>query len=708
MKFICLFCPAFISVFLELKREGKKDYLDIVIHYFLSVLAINLLMFLISVVIFNLNSYLFTISFSIKYIILSSFIAFCVPYFKYGMVYLYHNKKDICKNPNKYLEKLKKPFLKNKNNIFKFIFLITIFANFIMLDLFVRTKSYNAVSFYNINELAPNLFSLLYILLIAVIVYNLPKIIGKIVLGIWYVIFFVLFIINYMLIAIKNNAFTFYDLTNASEGAAYLNFLLKEINLKLILVALFSIILIVVSFICLNKIQKNSLRWLKIGSVAVAVICMIFGHSYAINSLGSYEDNDFTKHVKPRYHYDNYTNSNRALQVSGLYEYSFRDLYLYIKRINESVGSKEDIDKLLSQIKVETSDNDKTGIFKDKNLIMIMLESIDNMVINKENMPTLNYMKENGWSFSGRNSNNISTLATEYTSLSGLFFSEDSYTINNNNYIYSLPNVMNRNNYITSSVHENKGIYYNRQQLHKSLGFQNSYFLYDILDNPLHGNDEQIVKNDEIYNKIVSKDKKFMTSIITISAHGPYVNNYYCLAENIDSGNSKECISYLSGLTDDMLKTLLTRLEEDGILDDTVIVLYSDHYPYAYSFSENELAGINNIDGNYKVRNLPFIIYNSELTPKEYDMLFSDIDIVPTLLNLFDIDFNSKNYIGTDIFSKEHKNINILTDYSWYDGNIYSMNATEFDDYYNETSKYVQNVLDLNKMMLNNNYYGAE
>ncbi len=504
-----------------------------------------------------------------------------------------------------------------------------------------------------------------------------------------------------MLYMIKDNVLSVYDLANAKEGFAYLNFIVAKINISLIIIIIISLIFLIISFSNIKKLPKINGR----KKLIILIVCLglFFGlKSLTLMSLKKYDESKWSKLNYPRYYYNNFINPNRSLLVLGLYEYTARDLYLYYQNMHSIYGSVEKIEEVMATFDDSDTKNNMTGIFKDKNLIMIMMESIDNMEINEKTMPTLKYMRENGWNFTNRYSKNIATIVTEFTSLTGIYNIGSSYNINKNNYTMSLPALFNKNGYIARSVHENNGHYYNRDVLHKALNFTESYFLYDILDKPQFYVDEQIVANDEIYKKL-TKDK-FMTFIVTISAHGPYTNNSTCRSESINS--EKECLDMLSKRTDDMLATLLKRLKEDKLLDDTIIVLYSDHYPYAYDFTNEEKAKLEKLDDNYSIRALPFIIYNPNLKAKEYDMFVNDVDLAPTFLNLFGIDYNPRYYIGTDIFRKSHKDLFFFTDASWSDKKIYSLSSNaNNDEYFADTTAYVNERIDLNKMLISNDYY---
>lgn len=244
------------------------------------------------------------------------------------------------------------------------------------------------------------------------------------------------------------------------------------------------------------------------------------------------------------------------------------------------------------------------------------------------------------------------------------------------------------------------------------MGFNNSYFLYDMLNPYEYYVDAQMATNDQVYDWIVPKniDNPFMTFIITIAAHGPYTNNSICDEDEQARKNEISCFRYLAKRTDDLLSALLKRLEEDKILDDTVIVMYTDHQAYLYDYTESDLKKFNKVDENYNIKQLPFVIYSTDIKAKKIDTLVNDVDIVPTIFNLFGISYNSRNYVGTDLFSSNHEDLIMFYGGSWYDGKNYSLdeNLDTKNDYFKVTSQKVNDKMLLNNMIINTNYYAKK
>lgn len=425
----------------------------------------------------------------------------------------------------------------------------------------------------------------------------------------------------------------------------------------------------------------------------------------------------------PRNIYNTFSNANRSLRVSGVYEYLFRDLYLNIT--NKLFNDKKELIDIIENYNNEKfkdyeKENEYTAYFKDKNLIMIMLESVDSWLVNEEDMPALTNLQKSGWNFINRYApafGSGATINTEFSALTGLHTpiqGNASYNYVRNLFPYSLPNLFRNDGYIVNSVHFNYGAFYNRTNLHKALGFEHHYSLIDMGYSNETMDDRKLVNNDEIYKLIVpSKNQKFMTFITTYSTHGPYnENNGMCnkvFDENkdeiIDIDEELFCIKKLSKMTDEFIQNLIKRLEDDQLIDDTIIVLFTDHYAYGYS----NVYEVKNISDVNLVQNVPFIIWYNNIDSKVIDTLVDSADITPTVASLFGLNFDEKYYVGTNVFGDKHDNFVYFSDYSWYDGNIYynGGHISNYDDseYIKEISRIVNKKIELNDAILNSDYY---
>ena len=333
-----------------------------------------------------------------------------------------------------------------------------------------------------------------------------------------------------------------------------------------------------------------------------------------------------------------------------------------------------------------TPKNKLTGEFEGKNLIIIMMESANDIFINEEYFPNFYKLYNEGWhwknNYSPRNScstgnNELSGLISQYSIYN--FCTANYYK--RNTYFISLFNLFNNAGYYTTSYHNYTDSYYARRIIHPNLGSQK---FYDVraLKIPYQGYYRDWSSDADLmdaYLKIVDtfeEGKPFMSWITTVSGHQPYsvssiLGDKY-LNDFRSTGYPTDIKRYMSKLKelDKGLGILLDGLEERGILDDTVIVLYGDHYPYG--ISKNHISKVldYNLD-DYEVERVPFIIYNSAEMPQERTEYTSYMNILPTLANLFNLDYDPRYYMGHDLFDKDYENKVVFADGSWKNDKVY-------------------------------------
>ncbi len=326
-----------------------------------------------------------------------------------------------------------------------------------------------------------------------------------------------------------------------------------------------------------------------------------------------------------------------------------------------------------------TSKNEMTGYFKDKNLIVILLESVNNIpFLYPEYFPNINKMYNEGWSWVNNYSprNSCATANNEMTVMTSLFTIVNCCTANtykNNVYPEAIFNLFNNAGYYTSSYHDYADHYYARKTYHINMGSTVYYNAYDlgIRVNTVY---EEWPSDTELFTNSVEyymENDKFMTFFTTVTAHRPYTvsseygDKYLDLFTDLDLPKANK--RYLSKLKelDNALGELLNELSESGKLDDTVIVLFADHYPYGLSNSNvAEFLGEDILEGKERDRT-PFIIYNPNLEPTKFEDYTTIVNILPTLANLFDLDYDPRLYMGTDLFSSDYQSLAVFADGSW-------------------------------------------
>ena len=133
--------------------------------------------------------------------------------------------------------------------------------------------------------------------------------------------------------------------------------------------------------------------------------------------------------------------------------------------------------------------------------------------------------------------------------------------------------------------------------------------------------------------------------------------------------SEEECARRQAKETDYMVSLLLDKLREKDLLDNTVIVAYADHY--LYTIEDKTILDKYKETDNNLINNTPFFIWKDGMKKKTINKVTSQLNILPTVLNLFGIEFNQNNYIQTDALDSDYEPIVFFNDYSWYDGNVY-------------------------------------
>ena len=565
------------------------------------------------------------------------------------------------------------------------IIIILMTLSYFIIDIGIRYLSYDTYQFYSYKLLSPSLFTLSWISLFIGIFYLIPKKKRQIYYIITIILFNILGLSQYLHLKCLERFFGISDLFLIQEGSKYFNYAILKIDIKILIIILISLIFSIAA-IKLSKTYHETYRdklyfsFLIIFTILCTTslfICAKFklGHN---NELNSYDASISALEI-----YKEFNNPNKNMQVTGLYTSFFRGLNLYIKKKTNN-NTKELIKEINTYIENNPKtieENEYTGIFKDKNLIVILMESIDTFLINEKNMPTLYKLSNEGLNFTNRYAPSFGggqTINSEFALNTGLYTSLEGNIYNyNNTYKTSLANTFKQEGYTAESIHYNSGYFYNRSQFHLKLGFDKHHALLDMnnIDNDMYNYefDSNLIKSPKVSNLIV-RDNKFLSFITTYSGHLPYdsSNNRCSINKYGFKTNNQEltCIYNLAYDTDKMISLLIEKLTNENKLKDTILVLATDHAMFGYS-KINEIKNTNN---PYLIENTPLIIWNSEIKGKQIDTPTDTADILPTILNLFGINYNPNLYIGEDIFSTTRNN------YIYFSEDIYLKDNTLYDN----------------------------
>ncbi len=433
-------------------------------------------------------------------------------------------------------------------------------------------------------------------------------------------------------------------------------------------------------------------------------------------------------------------NREYIVQEFGIYTYQTNDLVSYIRtKVNRMFGYDEaakNFREFYSTKEEEKHDNKYTDIFKGKNVIVIHAESIQNFLISddfkdgkpavfngKEVTPNLNKLAKDGLYFSNFYSQEGAGTSsdTEFTFNSSLLPSSSGTVFMNyfdRDYV-TLPKLFKEQGYSTSSMHANRSSAWNRQTVHPRLGYDKLYFYSDAyeLDEKigLGLSDSSFFRQSVNHLKEIDKENdKWYSTLIMLTNHTPFSDitrwekendkvfdvDYKYEEKDSDGNVVTKSAPYMEDTTlgnyiksahyaDNAIGEFIEQLDKEGLLDDTVLVIYGDHDNklkksvynryYNYDYKKDDIISDN--DPNYiKVdeyfyelnRSVPFIIWTKDMKGTKYNTeikkVMGMIDVQPTLGNMFG--FSNKYALGHDIFEVKD-NVVVFPSGNWLTDKIY-------------------------------------
>ena len=413
-------------------------------------------------------------------------------------------------------------------------------------------------------------------------------------------------------------------------------------------------------------------------------------------------------------------NRNSIVRDFGIYVYQANDLVSSVRtKVNSMIGydsAYKEFRDFYENREDNKKDNKYTNLFKGKNVIVIHGESIQGFTMNlkfngKELTPNLNKMAREGIYFTNYYSQESvgNSSDTEFTSLSSLLPSTSGTVFMNyfNRNYETILKLLKEKEYYTFSMHANNGSAWNRQVTYKYLGYDDFYYYtkdYEIDETIMLGlSDKSFFRQSVEKIKVINEEhKNFYGTLVMLTNHTPFSDqDSFDYNVNIIDGDEEipfledtKVGNYLRSVNyaDSAIGYLFELLEENGLLDNTVIVLYGDHDAklkkselnklYESEYYEDVL-----IDKNDKIENLdeftyelnrkvPFIIWSKDIVNTNYSTSVNKvtgmIDMMPTLANMFGV--TPKYALGHDMFSTEN-NIVVFPSGNWLTDKLYYNNA---------------------------------
>ena len=421
--------------------------------------------------------------------------------------------------------------------------------------------------------------------------------------------------------------------------------------------------------------------------------------------------------VKNGYIFSNYdpTNTARYFSPLGYHLFDAYNVYQDSKPYELEAEDKNQIDKFYAS-KENLPDNEYAGLLEGKNLLVIQVESLESFIIGKEVngqkiTPVMDDLISKGLYFP-----NIYEQVNEGTSSDAdLMINTSMFPVRRGSTFFrypgntynSLPNLLEEKNYSTIAIHPDKGSFWNYVNGLTGIGFDKfvDFFSFDE-------NSEMMglgLSDESYFTQVVPMIKElkepYYAFTVTLTSHGPFDSipeekKVLGLDEELDKnemGGYFESIKY----TDTQIGEFLKKLDSEGLLDNTVVVIEGDHTG-VHKYYNSSIEKLSNKEDWYLDNGhhtVPFIIWSKDMTEgKTFDVKGGQVDIMPTLLYLLGVE-NDK-YINTALgrnLLNTNKSFAALTNLD-----VVGDNLTE------EEKEMYKNIMLLSDKMIRSNYFENE
>ena len=372
---------------------------------------------------------------------------------------------------------------------------------------------------------------------------------------------------------------------------------------------------------------------------------------------------------------------NYIVKYLGMFNYTVYDAVQNTKTYAQrATANSTDIAEVVNYTKATSAEPNPEyfGKAKGKNVIYLHLESMQNFLIDyklngEEVTPFLNSLAHNESDFMYFDNffhqvGQGKTADAEFMLENSLFGLPQgaAFTTQSQNTYQAAPAILGQNGYTSAVFHGNYKSFWNRDKMYKSLGFDNFFdaahynmdnkdevLSYGLMDKPFF---------KESIPMLETLKQPFYTKFITVSHHFPYaMDQEKTTIEKHTTGDaSVDSYFQTARYADEALKEFFDYLKESGLYDNSVIIMYGDHY----GISENHTDAMSKVLDkevgtfeNAQLQRVPLLIHVPGVEGGEMHQYGGQIDLLPTMLHLLGIESNDYVQFGSDLLSKDHNEI---------------------------------------------------
>ena len=454
-----------------------------------------------------------------------------------------------------------------------------------------------------------------------------------------------------------------------------------------------------------------------------------------------YAGSDYGRAQSAQAVYENMFNTHRLYRLCGLQHTLAKDIYqTVIYPLTPSHAREQhQAESLIRDYfadRNQPASNAMTGVLEGRNVVLVLMESMDDWMIG-EHTPTIRKLMDEGIRFTSFYTpvyGGIRTFNTEFAINTGSFLSSQggyAFDYVTNAYPQSLANRFREAGYSAKTFHYNDPSFYSRGEFSPAMGYEEYVCYSDFLtetDEKTRKNllydDLLLFDNEGLKAEFFRDGQPTLNFVITRSAHLSYKYNevlsYWGLKKYPEyrglTGNEETDCAYLKAkLVDDFFARMLLELEEQGRLDNTVIIGVTDHYTYGYK-NMDALYELSGTGETLLLEKTPCFIWSPGLQPMEIDKVLNTSDLVPTVLNLMGVE-SPYDYVGQDAFDERYEGFVPFSNGSWISGDLafdsgkkklISISGTQQNvtaELQKEMADVVQGFIRINNLILDADYY---
>ncbi len=614
-----------------------------------------------------------------------------------------------------------------------------------LLQVALLMGAYFLVEVFALAMLSPGEYSCLafsgfWALLLTAISLMLPRLGGRIFFGVTYFFSVLWTLAQTGYHTFFNRMMWLSDVIYATEGAEYADSVFSGFSA---LWWIGGIVLLAIGVLLLWKFPKIEGKifarspYLLMSAIAVAGLCLL-PETIFLKDLDIWGTrSEYGQSSSYRATYNTMYDAKSVYNICGIYHLTFRDVWkhgvypltpAYQAEMKEQTGK---LDDYFAQ-RGEKQANDMTGIFAGKNVVMVLMESIDDWMITPQDTPTLYRMMGESIHFTNFYTPGYGTARTinsEFCMNTGIYLpTNGEYVFNyvTNNFDQSVASQLVNNGYTAEVFHYNTPEFYSRGVFEPAMGYNryNYYAAYTDDEDALY--DDSLLFDIPQLKSLFFRQGQTFNTIITRSAHLSYKYNevlsYYALKQYPGyrgryASEEEDCARVKAKLVDDMFARLLQELEAAGQLENTVIVAMTDHYTYGYKNTQ-ELLALSGVEEELLLEKTPCFIWTADGPSVAVTKTLNTADLLPTVLNLLGI--NSPHaYLGQDAFDPRYVGYALFPDGSWISQGVVCKISTGGKpqiirnsedkeitaEYLDEMAQRCRNFIHVSNLLLTSDYY---